>query len=102
MATMITEVYEAFRAAGAPDDKARQAAEAMAVYDPRLGRIETDVAGIKTDVGAQALRLARVETNVDKLTADVGVLKSDVAVLKWMMGFSLAMLVTLLFKAFVH
>ena len=29
MATMISEVYEAFRAAGAPDDKARAAAEAM-------------------------------------------------------------------------
>ena len=29
MATMISEVYEAFRAAGAPDDKAREAAEAM-------------------------------------------------------------------------
>ena len=30
MATMISEVYEAFRAAGVPEDKARKAAEAMA------------------------------------------------------------------------
>ena len=95
MATMITEVYEAFRAAGAPEDKARQAAEAMAVYDPRLGKIETDVAGIKSDVGA-------LKANVDRLTADVAALKTDGAVMKWMMGFALAMLVTLLFKAFVH
>lgn len=30
MATMISEVYEAFRAAGVPEDKARKAAEAVA------------------------------------------------------------------------
>ena len=29
MTTMISEVYEAFRAAGVPEDKARQAAEAL-------------------------------------------------------------------------
>ena len=30
MATMISEVYDAFRSAGVPEDKARQAAEALA------------------------------------------------------------------------
>jgi hypothetical protein len=30
MATMISEVYDAFIASGAPEDKAREAAEAMA------------------------------------------------------------------------
>lgn len=29
MSTMISEVYDAFRAAGVPDDKARAAAEAL-------------------------------------------------------------------------
>lgn len=29
MTTMISEVYEAFRTAGVPDDKAREAAEAL-------------------------------------------------------------------------
>ena len=45
MATMISEVYEAFRAAGVPEDKARKAAEAVVdlrVNGPhsRLGIIE--------------------------------------------------------------
>lgn len=45
MATMISEVYEAFRAAGVPEDQARKAAEAVAdlrVNGPhrRLGIIE--------------------------------------------------------------
>ena len=40
MATMISEVYEAFRAAGVPEDKARKAAEAVADLNSRLGIIE--------------------------------------------------------------
>ena len=32
MATMISEVYDAFIASGAPEDKAREAAVAMAAY----------------------------------------------------------------------
>lgn len=40
MATMISEVYEAFRAAGVPEDKARKAAEAVADLNSRLGTIE--------------------------------------------------------------
>lgn len=37
---MISEVYEAFRAAGVPEDKARKAAEAVADLNSRLGIIE--------------------------------------------------------------
>jgi hypothetical protein len=40
MATMISEVYDAFRAANVPEDKAREAAEAVANLDNRLGVIE--------------------------------------------------------------
>ena len=40
MAIMISEVYEAFRAAGVPEDKARKAAEAVADLNSRLGIIE--------------------------------------------------------------
>lgn len=40
MATMISEVYEAFRAVGVPEDKARKAAEAVADLNSRLGIIE--------------------------------------------------------------
>ena len=37
---MISEVYEACRAAGVPEDKARKAAEAVADLNSRLGIIE--------------------------------------------------------------
>ena len=35
---MISEVYDAFIAAGAPEDKARKAAEALANYENRFAR----------------------------------------------------------------
>jgi hypothetical protein len=33
MATMISELYDALKAAGAPEDKARKAAEVVAGYE---------------------------------------------------------------------
>ncbi|HEV8717251.1 MAG TPA: integrase [Candidatus Binatia bacterium] len=65
MATMLSEVYDALREAGASEEKARKAAEAIAAYDNRFNRIE-----------------------------------QDLAILKWMVGFNLAISVALLFKAF--
>jgi hypothetical protein len=38
VATMISEVYDAFISAGVPKDKARKAAEAIASYENRLSR----------------------------------------------------------------
>ena len=40
MATMISEVYDAFIASGAPEDKAREAAVAMAAFEGRFNKIE--------------------------------------------------------------
>jgi hypothetical protein len=36
---------------GAPEDKAREAAEQIAAYENRLTRIETDIAPIKAELG---------------------------------------------------
>jgi hypothetical protein len=65
VATMISEVYDALREAGASEEKSRKAAEAIAAYDNRFNKIE-----------------------------------QDLAALKWMAGFNLAIGVALLFKAF--
>jgi len=47
---MISEVYDAFVAAGAPGDKAKAAA--IASYDSRFNRIESDLMVLKWMVGA--------------------------------------------------
>ncbi len=51
MTTMIAEVYEAFIAAGTPEDKARAAAKAVADYEVRFSRLETDLTVLKWMTG---------------------------------------------------
>jgi hypothetical protein len=43
MATMISEVYDAFIASGAPEEKARKAAEAIAAYESRFNKIANEL-----------------------------------------------------------
>jgi len=47
MSMMISEVYDAFRAAGVPDDKARQAAEALSAESVAT---KGDIQELKADV----------------------------------------------------
>jgi hypothetical protein len=51
VATMISEVYDAFIAAGAPEEKARKAAEALASYESRFTRIVSDLLVLKWMTG---------------------------------------------------
>ncbi len=51
MAVMLSKTYEAFIAAGAPEEKARAAAEELAEYERRFAKIETDLAVIKWMLG---------------------------------------------------
>lgn len=51
MSTMISEVYDALKEAGASEDKARKAAEAIATYENRFARIESDLALVKRMLG---------------------------------------------------
>ena len=74
MATMISEVYDAFIASGAPEGKAREAAEAVAGYDCRFNKIENDL----------------------------GTIRGDINLLKWMNGITWALCFGILFKLFLH
>jgi hypothetical protein len=74
MATMISEVHDAFIASGAPEDKAREAAVAMAAFDGRFNKIE----------------------------GDLGVIRGDINLLKWMNGITWALCFGILFKLFLH
>jgi hypothetical protein len=48
---MLSKTNDALIAAGAPDDKARAAAEELAGYESRFAKIETDLAALKWMVG---------------------------------------------------
>lgn len=69
---MISEVYDAFLAAGAPEDKARKAAETLANYDSQFSRIDGDLIKIQ----------------------------SELVLVKWMVGFGIAMNVAILTRLF--
>jgi hypothetical protein len=51
MALMLSKTYDAFIAAGAPEQKAREAAEELAAYETRFTKIEQDLAIIKWMLG---------------------------------------------------
>jgi len=51
MAVMLSKTYDALVAAGAPEDKARAAAEELAGYESRFAKVETDLAILKWMVG---------------------------------------------------
>ena len=65
MSTMIFEVYDALKEAGATEDKAKKAAEALAAYENRFNKVE-----------------------------------GDLNLLKWMVGFNVALSVGILLKLF--
>ncbi|MET0969904.1 MAG: integrase [Tardiphaga sp.] len=43
MATMVTKVYDALKDAGASEEKARAAATAMAMHEPRCSAMASDI-----------------------------------------------------------
>jgi hypothetical protein len=86
MARMIAEIYDALKSAGAPEDQARAAATAVAGQ----GEIEAHLDQIDK-------RIDKVEGRLERLELRVGKIETDVAVLKWMTGFTLAMNVAILF-----
>ena len=56
MAMMLSKTYEAFKAAGAPDDKAREAAEEIAGFENRLTRLEVMVALVLAGVASLVVK----------------------------------------------
>lgn len=51
MALMSAELYDALKEAGASEEKARKAAEAVAAFDQRFNKIENDLSVLKWMVG---------------------------------------------------
>lgn len=51
MSIVISEVYDAFIAAGTPEEKAKHAAEAIANYESRFNKLDGEMMLIKWMVG---------------------------------------------------
>jgi len=51
MSLMLSKTYAALIAAGAPEEKAREAAEELANYDNRFNKLESDIVVVKWMLG---------------------------------------------------
>jgi hypothetical protein len=80
MTTMIVELYEALRAAGAPEDKAQAAARALADHERRFDHVDTELATIRGEIKA---------------------LEGQVVMVKWITGATFAGILALILRAFV-
>jgi hypothetical protein len=83
MALMLGNLYTALRSANVEDEVARKAAEEVAGYETALAGVRSDMAPLKAELKAEL--------------ADV---KSDVKLLKWMMGATFALVLALFVKSF--
>jgi hypothetical protein len=116
MATMISEVYDAFRASGAPEDKARKAAEAMAAYDGRFNGIEHDLGMMRGDINVirgdintvrgdlNTVRgdLNTVRGDLNAVRGDLNTVRGEISLLKWMNGITWALCFGIIFKLFLR
>jgi hypothetical protein len=78
---MEAEVYEAFKAIGIPDDKASAAAQALSKPKPEISAFAADL---------------------EKVRSDIASLKTGVAVLQCGVGITIASVLSLVAKAFLH
>ena len=76
MTTMITEVYDALKSAGADEEKARAAAEAIATHQRDTTELRTEMRTEFSDIRGELKRL------------------------KWMLGLVLAGIASLVIKTF--
>jgi len=107
MATMISEVYDALIDAGAGQEKARKAAEAVAAYDGRMGKVEQDqtsgFARLEQRFSQMEQRFERRFSQMEQRFSQVDQrftkLEAELTVMKWMGGLILAGTVTLLLQS---
>ena len=76
MSTMISEIYEAFKAANVPDDKSRAAAEAVAKIDARYLISDNKIDRLE----------ATIQRELGMLRGEVMELKGEMRSIKWLTG----------------
>ena len=86
MATMIVELYDALKAAGAPEDKAQAAAMALARTDDRFDQVDTKLTSLQVELS----------TKLTTLQVKLATVKAELGMVKWIVsgvGFGVVLLV---------
>ena len=122
MSTMLVEIYDALKEAGASEEKARAAAASLTGRDDRrfdevdnrlqqvehrldgverrLGLIEQAVETLTTCLSALEERVAAVEAKVIAVAQDVAVIRAELGPMKWMHGITIGGVLALLIRTF--
>ena len=103
MSALQAEVYEAFRSLDVPDDKALKDAIALSsalakVEDETakgFNRRDADIEAIRKDIGGINKEIGSVNVRMMAMTGEMNLIK-------WMLGTTLAAVVTVLFRVFTH
>jgi chromosome segregation ATPase len=96
MSTMLVELYDALKEAGASEAKARAAAESLVLSHDRLERIEEHTGRIPKVEGD----LERLDKDLARLDKELAVVKAQIDLLKWMNGIVIAGVLALIIKTF--
>ena len=98
MTTMISELYEALINAGATEEKAREAAEALSAENlnskDAIAEVKAELAG---DIAGLDQKLSGEIAGVKK---DLAELDKKMAVMQWMMGATLTGVAAIIVKLF--
>jgi lipid II:glycine glycyltransferase (peptidoglycan interpeptide bridge formation enzyme) len=87
--TMLVELYDALKEAGASEEKARAAAESLVIGHDRLERIEE-----------HTVEIPKIEDDLARLDKELAVVKAQIELLKWMNGLVIAGVIALIIKTF--
>lgn len=96
MSTMLVELYDALKEAGASEQKARAAAESLVVGHDRLERIEQQT-GKLPNIQDQ---IDRAREDIVRLDKELAVIRAQIDLLKWMNGIVIAGVLALIIKTF--
>jgi hypothetical protein len=101
MSTMLAEIYDALKEAGASEEKARAAATSFARRGHSFDWLEQRLSDLERRLGFIEDRLAAaVEQKLVALLRDLATIKADLRIMKWMQGVTIGGVLALLVKAF--
>ena len=138
MTTMIAELYDALKEAGASEEKAIAAAKSIADYENHFVRMESKFdslesklesevgslgskisslesrlgskigsleSKLESEIGSLESRLGTkvnsLESKINSLDSEIKIVKAELSLIKWLLGFGIAGTISLIIKAFI-
>lgn len=114
---MVAELYDALLSAGAPEDKARAAAEALSNYDGRFDAVERRIDAVENSLSqridavenALSRRIDAVESTLSRridavessLSRRIDAVEGRVNLLTWMVGTNITLTLLVIGKLFL-